>query len=303
MERFRAQVANWSAGLTADETATIVAAFHALADELNALRDSLAPYAWDELILALRTSELLPILLQEPLTRWSYHRTGGYPGDAQLISLICTEGDIEEGLVGVSAIGRRLHRALRSRTLCTALQDRERVAAEVLGGVASRTSAASLLAIRAAHLREIGTDQAATWGRIVAVDHDQAALDKIAARLPNAERRRRPTRDILSGQPEGERFDAIYAPALFDCLPKAAAGRTLSRLRALLRPCGRLVICNFAPDAADRGYMEAFMDWKLIGRDEDDMRRLATHANPDGETRVYREHSGQVVILETLKDG
>jgi SAM-dependent methyltransferase len=302
MEEFGAQVAAWSAGLTGDDAATVVTAFHALADELNALRENLAPYAWDELTLALRASELLPILLQEPLTRWSYHRLGGYPGDAQLIDLICTEGDIGQRPGDTSATGWRLCTALQSRPLCSAVRNRRRVAAAFLDGLASVTPATSLLAIGAARLREIGTDRAATWGRIVALDHDPAALDRIAARLPNVERLRCPTGDPLSGQPEGQRFDAVYAPCLFECLSKAAAGHTLARMAALLRPGGRLMICNFAPDAADRGYMEAFMDWKLIGRDEDDMRRLATRANPGCGTRIYREPSGQVVILEMLKD-
>ncbi len=46
---------------------------------------------------------------------------------------------------------------------------------------------------------------------------------------------------------------------------------------------GMLLIANFTPDSHGRGYMEAFMDWQLIYRDESQLYSLAAEG-PDHMT-------------------
>ena len=42
----------------------------------------------------------------------------------------------------------------------------------------------------------------------------------------------------------------------------------LRKLYERLSQDGVLMFCNFTPDSHGRGFMEAFMDWSLIYRDE-----------------------------------
>lgn len=301
----RARISWWSDRLAGGDQAGVAATIYGMVDDLTALRDGMSPVAWDEAILALRASELLPILLEDPFTRWSYHRPRGFPGDAGLIDFIYGQGAFAGHVRNASSTGQWIYAANQTRPACKAVRYRKQIASEFLREVMATSGSPSALAIAAGHLREVETEaaQAAGFtGRIVALDQDPVALDNIAARLPYVERRRQSVRDILMGRLDGEHFDATYSLGLYDYLSDAAAERLLTKQVELVRPGGRVLICNFAPDAADRGYMEAFMDWKLIYRDEQDMEMLAFRAHSGCATRVYREPSAQVVFLELVKE-
>lgn len=300
-----AQIRGWSTRLAEGDQAEVSAAIHAMVDTLTGLRDSLSPIAWDEAILTLRSSELLPILLLDPFTRWSYHRPRGFPGDAGLIDFIYAQGEFSEPLREASVLGQWIYAANQTRPACKAVRYRKQIAAEFLREVMATNPRPAALGIAAGHLRELETEAARGVGfdgRIVALDQDPTALDRINARLPQVECLRMTVRDILAGRLDGEQFDATWSLGLYDYLSDAAAERLLAKQIALVRPGGRVMICNFAPDAADRGYMEAFMDWKLIYRDEKDMEALAARSQGGCATRIYREPSGQVVFLELVRN-
>jgi hypothetical protein len=69
-------------------------------------------------------------------------------------------------------------------------------------------------------------------------------------------------------------FHLVYAAGLFDYLEDSVAKRLIERMWAMTHPGGRLMIANFMPDIPDAGYMEAFMDWWLIYREEKQVRDL-----------------------------
>ncbi len=64
-----------------------------------------------------------------------------------------------------------------------------------------------------------------------------------------------------------------------------------------------MLIPNFAPQLRDRGYMETFMDWTLIYRDQQDMVRLLAQIEPAQIQNydVYDDPSGAVVYLLVKK--
>ncbi len=62
-------------------------------------------------------------------------------------------------------------------------------------------------------------------------------------------------------------------------------------------PQGRLLIANFVPDGYSRAYIELFMDWHLIVRDDAEMAALAGHAGP-GSVRVFRDPHDNVVYAQ-----
>lgn len=288
-----------------DDLSVVAGVIDKLSRDLTALRDSLTPTDWEAAILTLRSSPLLPILLKDPFTCWSYHRPRGFAGDAGLTDFIYAQGYCGKALANTSAIGRRIFSAIQIRPLCKAVRFRRQLAEEFLREVLLTANRPRVLVIAAGHLREVGGVLACEFGiagRVLALDADQAALECIGARLPEVETRCQSVHDLLSAAPEVAPFDATYALGLYDSLTDTTAEKLLALQVAMVRPGGRLLVCNFAPDAADRGYMEAFMDWKLIYRDEHDMQRLAQRADPSCAIRVYREPSRQLVFLELTRN-
>src|SRR5262249_8660423 len=98
-------------------------------------------------------------------------------------------------------------------------------------------------------------------------------------------------------------FDFVYATGLFDYLPLAAAQRLTWTMFQMLRPRGRLLVANFLPGILDVGYMESFMDWKLIYRDRRDMIRLADDS-PQQEIldiRIVAEENQNIIFLLVTK--
>jgi hypothetical protein len=154
----------------------------------------------------------------------------------------------------------------------------------LLGALLDRTASRggdSVFALAAGHLREVELSRAVQNGQIarfLAMDQDWASLAVVArdyARLGiNAVAGS--VRDLLSGKAQPGTFDFVYAAGLFDYLGAPAATALTRKLFDMTRPGGMLLIPNFKTGARDTGYMEAFMDWRLIYRDHDDMRALAS---------------------------
>ncbi|PYF06765.1 hypothetical protein C8J30_12320 [Rhodobacter viridis] len=299
------RIQDWSRRLAQGTQPEVAATIGTMVDELTVLRNNMAPVEWEAAILALRASELLPILLEDPFTSWSYYRPRGFPGDAGLIDFIYAQGDFADPLRSATPTGQWIYAANQTRPACKAVRYRKQIASEFLREVMAGSAKPSALGIAAGHLREVETEAAQGAGfdgRIVALDQDEQALDRIAQRLPKIECLKMSVREILMGRLDGQVFDATWSLGLYDYLSDAAAERLLAKQLSLVREGGRVMICNFAPDAADRGYMEAFMDWKLIYRDEQDMEALAFRVRSGCTTRIFREPSGQVVFLEMIKD-
>ena len=82
-------------------------------------------------------------------------------------------------------------------------------------------------------------------------------------------------RQILAGKAALAQYDFVYAAGLFDYLNASVAVALTRRMFDMVSPGGLMLIPNFLSGARDRAYMESFMDWHLIYRDEADMRALA----------------------------
>jgi hypothetical protein len=65
----------------------------------------------------------------------------------------------------------------------------------------------------------------------------------------------------------------------------------------LLNPGGTLVFANFARGIRDDGYLETFMDWQLLYRDENEMAAIWSEL-PDREVasrRLFRDTNKNVI--------
>jgi len=81
-------------------------------------------------------------------------------------------------------------------------------------------------------------------------------------------------RHLLARKLDLGEFDFVYTTGLFDYLSDSVAKALISRMFEMLKPGGRLMVANLAADYLDAGYMEAFMDWRLIYRSKQEMAAL-----------------------------
>ena len=145
----------------------------------------------------------------------------------------------------------------------------------------TETECPRILSIACGHLREAATSTAITdyrVGELIALDQDEASLEEVrrcyscfGVRALHAS-----IRSLLTGKLQLGRFDLIYAAGLYDYLGAEAARRLTQQLFSMLIPGGCLLISNFRPEIPAVGYMESFMAWDLIFRDEDEVGELAS---------------------------
>ena len=79
--------------------------------------------------------------------------------------------------------------------------------------------------------------------------------------------------------------------------------RLTSAMFDLLRHRGRLLVANFLPNVDDIGYMESFMDWKLIYRSRLEMLDISSEI-PQAEIRdirIFTEENENIIFLQITK--
>jgi hypothetical protein len=112
-------------------------------------------------------------------------------------------------------------------------------------------------------------------------------------------------RQVLSGKANPGQFDFVYAAGLFDYLSGPAATALTVRMFEMTRPGGLILIPNFLTGVRDSGYMEAFMDWRLIYRDHADMQALAEALPPSevADCRIFDDSDDAITFLLLSKAG
>jgi len=175
-------------------------------------------------------------------------------------------------------MGRAIFQYMDSRPSAQAVRHRRRLLADLIDRTAKRGDA-TVLAIAAGHLREAELSAAVQSGAVhefVALDQDESSLAVVDRDYSRIGIRTLPgsVRQILAGKLDPGRYDFVYAAGLFDYLntPVAAFAR---RMFDMVRPGGLMLIPNFFTRTRDTGYMESFMDWHLIYRDDADIRSMA----------------------------
>ncbi|MEP7219671.1 MAG: class I SAM-dependent methyltransferase, partial [Bacteroidota bacterium] len=164
-----------------------------------------------------------------------------------------------------------------------------------------------VLAVMSGHLWEARLSRAACSGGVekyLAFDQDArtlAAIDTLE-QLPGITTYQGNLRSLFRGKSVFRNFDLLYSP-LCDNLTDATASRFISTLFNAVAPGGRLVISNFAPELVDAGYMEAFMEWNLIYRNESDLAGLAAGLPEDrvAASKTYRDPHGNIAFLELTR--
>jgi hypothetical protein len=139
-------------------------------------------------------------------------------------------------------------------------------------------------------------------GAFFAIDQDPQAVALVRQELGTygVEAVEGSVRGVLTGKVAYRDIDLAYAAGLYDYLGQPLAVQLTRRLFDMLAPGGELLIPNFNPSLRDIAYLEAFMDWRLIYRDDEMLLDLASAIPvPDvASVRVYRERHGNISFLE-----
>jgi SAM-dependent methyltransferase len=143
-------------------------------------------------------------------------------------------------------------------------------------------------------------------GTFVLVDADADALDFARERLDRLDGRCRFVQGrvprVLGKLRDHGGFHLIVAGGLFDYLPDRWAVATLSAVRDLLVPGGRVLFSNIAQGNPFRPWIEYLADWALIERTEADVRRLLDDAGfRMGEARVFRDSTELALLAEATQ--
>lgn len=274
--------------------------------ELDQIRRGSSRAEWDALIRnVIAPHPILDQLHQEPFARRAFEKPRGYPGDAPLLDLIYRERPYS---VELTRLGAALHAWADGQAGCRSVQERPRILAQAIDDTADRRDNARILSLACGHLREAQLSNAVRQGAI----GELIALDQDAESLAVVEREQREfnvvvkrasvRRFVTSGTTLGE-FDLIYSAGLFDYLNETDAATVTKAMFRSLRSGGRLLIANFAPELCEIAYMEAFMDWRLIYRDEAAMASFCSGLPTESiaSRSMARDSGGNVVYMTVEK--
>jgi len=272
-------------------------------------RQSMDAEGWKNLCTYLRTEHrICEKLYQDPMTWRAFTKPRGYAGDAVMMDYLYGIHGGEEADRQASPVGRAILRHVQTRPTSQGVIFRRRHLAELIDGQAAGGVKPGVLAIAAGHLREVELSAALQRGaieRFVALDADAESLAEVAASYGHlgVETIHGSVRDLLRRKVRLGQFDFVYAAGLYDYLVDEVAQALTARMIAMAKPGGTVLIPNFAPLVEGRGYMECFMDWHLIYRDEYDMVGLLgrTDRAQIADYDVYSDPWGSVVYLRVRK--
>jgi extracellular factor (EF) 3-hydroxypalmitic acid methyl ester biosynthesis protein len=293
------------------EAGASVEAFRLLGAPLSALWAEARGSAREDEAMALAHAHRLHLLVQQdPYTHRASSKPRGYAGDAVMLDHVYRGTPPE----GTTLLGQQMFAATTRSPMGLSVRYRRVLLRSLIDDVVASTPQGRVLSVASGHCRELEGSLVETPvfdGEFVALDQDPLSCEEVA-RVQAGRRVRVVTqgvRDLLARGGPGEndaelgRFDLIYSAGLYDYLPETLARRLTARLLQMLRPGGRLLIANFVPTGSGRGYMELFMEWPLIVRNEAAMLALCAAAGAQGEVASFHDpHRNVVYALMTERD-
>jgi extracellular factor (EF) 3-hydroxypalmitic acid methyl ester biosynthesis protein len=245
------------------------------------------------------------LLHQDPMTRRAFEKPRGYAGDAELLDLIYGLRPVP---ADTTSVGAAIYGFTVQASGTSAVRVRRDMLAAKLDEVAAEIEKPRVLAVACGHLREAQKSKAVAAGRV----GDFYALDQDKTSLELVEREQSANgitpvhgsvKTLLKGETTFSDLDFVYSTGLYDYLPQPVAISLTNKLFNMLRPGGRLVVANFLPDVVSLGYMETFMGWPLIYRNDEEMADIAANL-PNGQVaaeKIYHDAHEHVVFLEVEK--
>lgn len=249
---------------------------------------------------------LLQLLHADPFSSRAFHKPRGYPGDAPLMDYVYHHHRHLNELQGPAA---KLFAYTSDTPAPRAMRARREIVARKIDETALRVKSPKILSMASGHLSEAELSRAFESGSIAewtAVDHDQESLEALSAVYgdnPCIRTIGLSVRRILQEKIALGEFDLIYASGLYDYLGQPVARLLTENLFAQLKPGGTLLVNNFVPRIDDIGFMETYMDWRLIYRDRAAMEDLAAElpAPQVAGKNSYLDPHGNILFFELQK--
>lgn len=228
----------------------------------------------------------------------------GYPGDFETVEWLCEATNrAEAGTVpwGIEQYAlqspvAQQHRnkiGLQARAVLAAVQARSnaRIASIGCGGCRDLALVQDFIAGHPASFVLIDADPGALAFARERIGRIAGRCEFIAGRVPR----------VLGAAAAAGPFDLIVAGGLFDYLPDRWTEATLRQVRRMLAAGGRLLFSNIAAGNPFRPWLEYLAEWRLIERQESDVRRLLTAAGLDGSTiHVFRDTTGLALMVDVV---
>lgn len=280
------------------------AALEMLVWDLNETRKSMSSAAWGLFAKWAITHPIARYLHADPFTYRAFSKPRGYAGDAVMMDYIYGF-DRPDPPDAIREIAR-----MTTDDGCSpqAVRYRRQVLADAIDAmVVLRGRNIDVTALAAGHLREVSLSTAAQQGlvTVTAIDQDEASLEVVAREYAScgAHPVVGSVRSILAGKLALGRADLVYSAGLYDYLTQPVAYRLTHWLFDSVAPGGRLLLANFLPSIPDIGYMESFMDWHLIYRDDRQMRALADSlpVSRVASIRQFHDPLDAITFLEVTK--
>jgi extracellular factor (EF) 3-hydroxypalmitic acid methyl ester biosynthesis protein len=96
---------------------------------------------------------------------------------------------------------------------------------------------------------------------------------------------------------ESDKFDFVYCAGLFDYLTDKVCARLVKYMALRTRAGGQILFTNVHSNNQERRWMEYFLEWHLIYRDENDVRRILPAGLKDIE--VFTDVTGVNLFVES----
>lgn len=245
------------------------------------------------------------LLLQEPMTKWSFQKPRGYSGDAELIDYMYR---LKSCRIDDTYIGRELYGILSCAGSVAAVRWRANHMAESIDNIQRKLGRKiDLISVASGHLRELGYIKNAEEkiNRFVCIDQDAQSNEELKRtynKYSFLEVIDSSITYIVKNKLADQKFDFIYSSGLFDYLNDKVATKMIERLYGNLREGGEMIIPNFLKGISEKAYMETFMKWNLIYRNDEDMLALIADLDiPRSNQEIYHDEMGKVVYLKITK--
>ena len=276
---------------------------------LKQFKSILSPKKWENFSSSLCLNHpIKKILHQDPLTFRAFSKPRGYAGDAVMLDLIYQEPEINDLITNLSPLAKKIYDYTSQSPASLAVKLRRDLLAQKIDEIALSVSSPEILSLACGHLREGRYSKALQQRQIkkfIAFDQDQESLKEVEKNFApyGVETWHGKISQIIKNEIKLDKFDFIYAAGLFDYLKDNTAVQLCQKMFSALKPQGKMLIANFTKKARDLGYMESFMDWKLICRSKPEMLELLS-CLPQQEIKeknIFIEKHQSIAFLEVQK--
>jgi extracellular factor (EF) 3-hydroxypalmitic acid methyl ester biosynthesis protein len=256
-----------------------------------------------------------PLILRAPFVHRTFSKPLGYAGDYEMVNQIV--GDPRQGpssyfqLVNFMFLQAGVAQAHRNRI-------------DILHARLEKLAAQAVQTGRPMRVLNIGCGPALEIQRLV---QKSAHFDKLAFVLVDfSEETLAYTRNLLEGLQQGtgktlhlatqhesvnqllkratlaqpvaeeDKFDYVYCAGLFDYLTDKVCNRLIKYMASQSRVGGQLLVTNVHSSNPERRWMEHFLEWHLIYRDEAGVQKILPAGLRD--TQVYTDVTGVNIFVE-----